>query len=364
LVHDAASIRRVCMQMGLGSPNTGGGSIVFVTGTENGDVAIDTLRGEHLVAHPPHALCLVGEQKMRVCPADAQRSAEVNVEDTFDGAKSTAKIGRGEPLAFYEYVSGGGETKAVVNIGGKARFISADDVCHLETPLPTSRATDAFKMILSVYGGPHAFRPRSTEGIKRIVIHNTEVPLRETLNHFGRLEANTSAHIVIDRDGTTYRVVEDQFAAFHAGASKDGLGGYNSTSLGIEVVAFDDAKYGGEPHANAFFSDAQRQAVIRLVDFWMNEYKLEIDPEVMQNRSSAQGYTDLEYRQAAVTIHRLTKADRGTDCPRLLFPNSPDGDESFFRWREQTFSKAARQARASSGATSPASSASGTPMRL
>lgn len=342
VVRDAASVRRVCLQRGLGAPNTGGGSIVFESGAEGGGIGIDTLRSEHLVTSES-ALCTVREQRMRVCPADATRPAEVLVEDSFEGARSAAKVSRGAALTFVEYVSGGGATKALVNVDGKARFIPAEEVCHLEAPPPTSRTTDAFKMNLSVYAGPYAFRPRSTAAIQRVVIHNTEVPLRETMHHFGRFEANTSAHVVIDRDGVIYRVVEDQFVAFHAGASKDGLGGHNASSLGIEVVAYDAARYGGDPAAG--FTDAQRDAVIRLVDFWMSEYHLEIDDAVLQNRASFPGYADLEYGHAALTIHRLTKADRGTDCPRLLFPNSPEGDESFFRWREATFAKPARAQR-------------------
>jgi hypothetical protein len=344
VVHSADSVRRVCLQMGLGSPGTGGGSIVFLTGHEGGGLGLDTLHGDHVVTSATNPVCGVTEQRLRVCPADRQRTPDVPVEEALAaGAKSVGRLVRGTPLAFYEYVSGGGVTKAVVNVDGKARFISADEVCHADGVAATSRATDKFAMNVSVKGGPKSYRPRSTEAIKRIVIHNTEVPLKETLHHFGRTEANTSAHVVIDKDGAKYRVIEDQFSAFHAGASKDGFGGYNSTSLGIEVVAFSDSKYGGDPLETGFFTDAQRASVIELVDFWLAEYKLTIDPDVLANRAKTEGYADLEYRKAALTIHRLTKADRGTDCPRLLFPSSPEGDEEFFRWRDETFGVTARR---------------------
>jgi hypothetical protein len=334
--------------MGFESVGMGGGSIVFATGAERGGMGVDTLHGDHFVVPGPDALCPVAEQSLRACAADAQHTGDIAVEDGLVvGAKTVGKLARSSPIAFIEYVADHHVTKAMVNIDGKARFIAADDVCHLDpgTAAAKSRATTAFEMNLSVKAGPRAYRPRSPAAIKRIVIHNTEVNLQGTLHHFGRAEANTSAHVVIDRDGKIYRVVEDQFAAFHAGSSKDGLGGYNSTSLGIEVVAFYDPKTDVTGEA-AFFSDAQRAAVTKLVDFWMDEYKLEISPDVLANRASADGYADLEYRKAAVTIHRLSKADRGTDCPRLLFPNSPEGDEAFFRWREDTFTTAARRARA------------------
>src|SRR5690606_19684866 len=114
----------------------------------------------HAVARGPRSLCVVPEQRMRVCPADERRSSEVVVEDAFDGTISTMKVARGAPLSFYEYVAGEGETKAVVRIEGKARFILADEVCHLDAPPPASKATAAFEMKVS-RSGPEAFRPRS-----------------------------------------------------------------------------------------------------------------------------------------------------------------------------------------------------------
>ena len=345
-VYEAAAIRRVCLQSGLGQLGTGGGSIVLATGPEGGGQGIDTLRGDHVVVNGADALCPVPEQAMRVCPLDPAHTGEVEVRaGLLLGARPTGTVARGAPLPFYEYVSYGGVTHAVVAIGGKVGFIPADEVCHAEPQPSPSLATSTFKMDVSVSGGPRSFRPRSLATIRRIVIHNTEIPLLQTLNHFGRPEANTSAHVVIDRDGSFYRVVEDHFSAFHAGSSKDGFGGYNSTSLGIEVVAYDHPRYGGESNKFAGFTDAQRAAVKQLVDFWMDTYHLAIEPDVLANRAATAGYADLEYRKAALTIHRLTKADRGTDCPRLLFPSSPEGDEAFFRWREATFGPGSGRAR-------------------
>jgi hypothetical protein len=329
--------------MGLGRPGLGGGSIVFAAGRTPDGVAIDTLAGEHLSAPSEEALCDVPEQAMRICPGEGP---DVVVREAIgDDARPVGTMARGYPIGFYEYASGGGKTKALVAFDGKARFVPAGEICHPAGVPPVSRATTLFRMNTEAPVGPKASRPRSLSTIRRVVIHNTEIPLFETLHHFGREDANTSAHVVIDRDGTMYRVVEDQFTAFHAGASKDALGGHNATSLGIEVVAYDDPKY-GERGVASFFSDAQREQVIKLVDFWMNEYHLTVAPEILGNRAANPGYADLEYGHAALTIHRLTKADRGTNCPRLLFPDSPEGDEQFFRWREATFSEGARRLRA------------------
>jgi D-alanyl-D-alanine dipeptidase len=323
----SADIRRVCMQMGLGVPGTGGGSIVFANTANN---HVDTLFGTQASAPNPDALCTVPPEPMRVCVGG---TADVPVRSSLaDSGEIVGKLARGAPVVFYEYVNGGGTTKALVDVGGMARFIPGDDVCHVEGVPDVSRATQALSMNVSIRANPKAYRPRSLDAIRRVVIHNTETTLEEALEIFNRPNANTSAHVVIDRDGTIFRMVEDHYAAFHAGSSKDKLGGHNSTSLGIEVVAHD-----GAPG----FTDAQRAAVIKLVDFWMDEYKLTIAPEIIHNHSNAPGYADLEYGRAALTIHRLTKADRGTDCPRLLFANSPEGDEQFFRWREATFGEKA-----------------------
>lgn len=318
--------------------------MVFATGTQGEHVVIDTAHGERL-AVTPSALCQVPEQTLRICPADAEHAAKVTATEDLKGTIASGEVARGRAVAFYEYIAGGGPTKALVGVDGKARFVPADEICLPEGESPVSHATEAFMMNVSVKAGPKAFRPRSRGSIKRIVIHNTESSLSATLKHFGRPDANTSAHVVIDRDGTIHRVVEDQFVAFHAGSSKDGLGGFNATSLGIEVVAWSDAKFGPVSEGSSF-AEPQKQAVIKLVDFWLAEYGLELEPAVLANSAKNPRYADLEYSSAALTIHRLTKADRGTDCPKVLFPNSPEGDEQFFRWREATFGAAARASRA------------------
>jgi len=330
-----ASLRRVCLQDGLGVPGADGGSVVLATGPEGRGLGVETLYGGHVVAEaaPRTALCPLVPHPMRICDG----AGAVPFAGGLRGSGTTGTVARGTPVTFLEYVNDAGETKAIVDLEGRARFVPAGEVCHGAPPEPRSRATDAFAMNTTVRAGPRAFRPRATSAIRRIVIHNTECSLEETFKIFGSENAVTSAHVVIDRDGSFYRIVEDGFAAFHAGASTDALGGFNTTSLGIEVVAWSDPKWGGAPGEFASFAPAQREAVTRLVKLWMDQYGLQLTPEVVMNRASAAGYADLEYARAAVTIHRLTKAHRRTDCPNLLFPNSPEGDEAFFRWREATF---------------------------
>jgi N-acetyl-anhydromuramyl-L-alanine amidase AmpD len=173
--------------------------------------------------------------------------------------------------------------------------------------------------------------------ITRIVVHNTEEPFTNTMSDFTSGANGTSAHVVIDRDGAMYRVVEDQFAAYHAGGSPDGMGNYNTASLGVEVVAYDGSAFGGTAGEANFLSPAQAASLVMLIRAWMTEYTLVIGAEILGNGASSPGYADLEYASASLTIHRLTKANRGTDCPKFLFSDSPSGDEAFFRWRQQTF---------------------------
>jgi N-acetyl-anhydromuramyl-L-alanine amidase AmpD len=332
----AQSLRRVCLQDGLGAPGADGGSVVLFTGPETTGLGVETLFGQHVVAEarPRMALCPLVRHPMRICEG---AGATVPFAGGLRGSGTTGALARGAAITFLEYVNDAGETKAILDVEGKARFVAAGEVCHTAAPEPRSAATDAFAMSTAVHAGPRAFRPRSTSAIRRIVIHNTECPLDETFKIFGSENAITSAHVVVDRDGSMYRVVEDGFAAFHAGSSLDALGGFNTTSLGIEVVAWGDPKWGGAPGEFASFAPAQQEVVTRLVKFWMKQYGLSLAPEVIANSAANPGYADVEYAKAAVTIHRLTKAHRRTDCPNELFPNSPAGDEMFFRWREATF---------------------------
>jgi N-acetyl-anhydromuramyl-L-alanine amidase AmpD len=96
--------------------------------------------------------------------------------------------------------------------------------------------------------------------------------------------ARVSAHYLIDRDGTVYRLVDEKRAAWHAGkgvlkweVSRTGL---NSTSVGIEMLAIGSendmaplfmsaAKYRAfkEKHANLIgFSDAEYASLKKLID--------------------------------------------------------------------------------------------------
>jgi N-acetylmuramoyl-L-alanine amidase len=76
-------------------------------------------------------------------------------------------------------------------------------------------------------------------GIDVLVLHYTELPLEESLEVLcdkGR-PLKVSAHYVLAEDGTVYRLVPEQRAAWHAGRSYwRGREALNGSSIGIEIV--------------------------------------------------------------------------------------------------------------------------------
>lgn len=77
-----------------------------------------------------------------------------------------------------------------------------------------------------------------TDKIDMIVIHSTATDtLDETFSYLihSKEPNRVSAHYVIDRDGTVYRLVDEQKRAWHAGVSFwNGKTDINSCSIGIE----------------------------------------------------------------------------------------------------------------------------------
>ncbi len=77
--------------------------------------------------------------------------------------------------------------------------------------------------------------PRS-EPINMIIIHHTGTTnLRSVIQTF--LTGETSAHYVVDRDGSVYKLAVESRATWHAGYSYwDGTEGMNENSIGIEIL--------------------------------------------------------------------------------------------------------------------------------
>jgi N-acetylmuramoyl-L-alanine amidase len=84
----------------------------------------------------------------------------------------------------------------------------------------------------------HAARPDGA-AIDLLVLHYTELPLQESLDVLSDPARTTrvSAHYVLAEDGTAYRLVPEERAAWHAGRSHwRGREALNASSIGIEIV--------------------------------------------------------------------------------------------------------------------------------
>jgi N-acetylmuramoyl-L-alanine amidase len=81
--------------------------------------------------------------------------------------------------------------------------------------------------------------PRSEQPVDILVLHYTELPLKESLDVLtdDKREGRVSSHYVLAEDGTAYRLVPEDRTAWHAGTSWwRGRESLNATSIGIEIV--------------------------------------------------------------------------------------------------------------------------------
>ncbi len=84
----------------------------------------------------------------------------------------------------------------------------------------------------------HSARPAGV-AIDVLVLHYTELPLEESLDVLTdpQRPLKVSAHYVLGEDGTSYRLVPEERAAWHAGRSHwRGREALNGSSIGIEIV--------------------------------------------------------------------------------------------------------------------------------
>lgn len=87
------------------------------------------------------------------------------------------------------------------------------------------------------------YKPASGRAIDAVILHSTfnnsggePYDIDRIIAQFARY--NVSAHYLVGRDGTVYRLVEEKDVSWHAGKSKlpDGRTAVNASSLGIELV--------------------------------------------------------------------------------------------------------------------------------
>jgi N-acetylmuramoyl-L-alanine amidase len=151
--------------------------------------------------------------------------------------------------------------------------------------------------IESQNGSPHSSIRKAP--ISAIIIHDTAGrTAHSALSWFARAESKVSAHVVIDRDGTIYRVVPDERAAWHAGVSQlHGNGNVNGLSLGVELVDVDN-----DPEFS--YTPAQLHAVTLWCGFKSHEYAIPLNRIVGHDQ---------------VCLPHGRKVDPGADFPWVSF---------------------------------------------
>lgn len=121
---------------------------------------------------------------------------------------------------------------------------------------------------------PAGFRKSSGRAIDTIVIHSSYNALGGDPYSVAwimqeYIQYGVSAHYLIDREGTVYRMVEDNDIAWHAGVSRmpDGRTDVNEFSLGIEIVNTKEGIPTDEEYKslNALIAELKNEYPIRYV---------------------------------------------------------------------------------------------------
>src|SRR3990167_5349096 len=89
------------------------------------------------------------------------------------------------------------------------------------------------------------FGSRKGSSITSVVLHYSISRTAESvLSWFSLPTSQVSSHYVVDKDGTIYRCVQDEKAAWHAGGSELwGVPNVNAYSIGIELVSMGVESY-------------------------------------------------------------------------------------------------------------------------
>ncbi len=131
--------------------------------------------------------------------------------------------------------------------------------------------------------------------VRFVVIHFTAADLARTLDIFSSPAREVSAHLVIDRDGTVFEVVECLSGtckrAWHAGKSRmrvDGadsdsvIEGFNDFSVGIELVNL---------NGNVFpYTEAQYASLFAVIETLKGVYPALQDPHAIVGHEQIAGF--------------------------------------------------------------------------
>lgn len=139
------------------------------------------------------------------------------------------------------------ESEKIVSSSPSPIELSATPVARL-SPTSTPSPAVALPSTLSIIERPSPWRsddPRDTQTIDTIVLHSLYNPRVSDRFSIGAVVSildaeQVSSHYVIDREGILYRLVPDDYQAWHAGNSQmpdpDGRSGVNAFSIGIELI--------------------------------------------------------------------------------------------------------------------------------
>ncbi|MDJ0804325.1 MAG: N-acetylmuramoyl-L-alanine amidase [Desulfobacterales bacterium] len=168
-------------------------------------------------------------------------------------------------------------------------------------PPPTDARvqTDAERFQRSIVDYRSRLNPRFKK-VKRqktryIIVHTAELGLKSTLRvvsegkrfRSGRRTYGGHAHYVIARNGRTYRILDKQYVADHAGRSMwDGATDISTLSIGIELVGYHYAP----------IAPAQYRAVGQLIDILQRVYGLD-DRAVLTHSQVAYGRPNRWHRK-------------------------------------------------------------------
>lgn len=101
--------------------------------------------------------------------------------------------------------------------------------------------------------------------INQVVIHDIEGGAPSALNIFQNPQSRSSAHYVIDSNGTIYQVVREKDIAYHVGNFW-----YNQHSIGIEHTGFDATGF-------RWYNATEYLASAKLVAYLLQKYNMPLD---------------------------------------------------------------------------------------
>ena len=148
--------------------------------------------------------------------------------------------------------------------------------------------------------------------VEYLILHYTAVDLQETLDIFTAADS-VSAHLVIDRDGTVYEMVNclngKAHRAWHAGVSEwKGKKAFNDFSIGIELINY---------NGNIFpYTEAQYQALFEVVQQLQILYPEVNDPERILGHEHIAGFRGKADPGICFEWHRFYQAV----CPDQMYP--------------------------------------------